>query len=129
MDKVANMLVMIRNANMARHESVSVPYSKYKHAIAECLLKNGYLKSVNKKTAKSGFPVLELELVYADKKPRVQNVARVSKPSRRMYFGTKDIRPIKNGYGLLVLSTPKGILDGKRARQEQVGGEALFKIW
>lgn len=129
MDKIADMLVMVKNGSAAQKDVVTAPYSKYKHAIAECLLKNGFLKAVNKKTGKAGFPVLELELVYTGKEPRVKFVKRISKPSRRTYFGTKDIRPVRNGYGLLVLSTPKGILDGNSARKEQVGGEALFKIW
>ena len=73
--------------------------------------------------------MLEVELIYADKKPRITEVERVSKQSRRVYFGIKDIHSVKNGSGLLVLSTPKGILSGKEARKEQVGGEALFKIW
>ena len=129
MDKIADMLVMVKNGSAAKKDVVTSPYSKYKHAIAECLKKNGFLKAVNKKRGTSGFPVLELELVYTSKEPRVKFVKRISKPSRRMYFGTKDIRPVRNGYGLLVLSTPKGILDGNSARKEQVGGEALFKIW
>ena len=129
MDKIADMIVMVKNGNAANKETVVTPYSKYKHAIAQCLVKNGYLKAVNKKTGKSGFPVLELELQYNGKDPKVKFIKRLSKPSRRTYFGTKDIRPVRNGYGLLVLSTPKGILDGETARKEQVGGEALFKVW
>jgi small subunit ribosomal protein S8 len=129
MDKIADMLVMVKNANIAGKEGVVTPYSKYKHAIAECLVKNGFLKAAHKKTGKDGFPALELELVYKGKEPKVSHVERVSRPSRRIYFGTNDIRSVRNGYGLLVLSTPKGVLDGKSARKEQVGGEALFKIW
>lgn len=129
MDKIADMLVMVKNANIVHKEMVTTPYSKYKHAIAECLVRNGFLKAAHKKTGKAGFPVLELELVYKGKDPKVTHVERVSKPSRRIYFGANDIRLVRNGYGLLVLSTPKGILDGQKARKEQVGGEALFKIW
>lgn len=129
MDKIADMLVIVKNGNKAKKESVTVDYSKYKHAIADCLMKNGYIKAVHKKTAKTGFPILELELIYKGKEPRVSHVERISRPSRRMYFSTKDIRPVRNGFGLLVLSTPKGIMDGSSARKEQVGGEALFKIW
>lgn len=129
MDKIADMLVIVKNGNKAKKESVIITYSKYKHAIADCLMKNGYIKAVHKKTAKSGFPVLELELIYKGKEPRVSHVERISRPSRRMYFSAKDIRPVRNGFGLLVLSTPKGIMDGSLARKEQVGGEALFKIW
>jgi small subunit ribosomal protein S8 len=129
MDKIADMLVMVKNANRVGRDTVVSPYSKYKHTIAECLVKNGFLKAAHKKTGKEGFPVLELELVYKGKEPKVTHVERISRPSRRIYFGNNDIRSVRNGFGLLVLSTPKGVLDGKTARKEQVGGEALFKIW
>lgn len=129
MDKIADMLVMVKNANIAGKDSVVTPYSTYKHAIAQCLVKNGFIKTASKKTGKDGFPALELELIYKGKDPKVTHVERVSRPSRRIYFGANDIRSVRNGYGLLVLSTPKGVLDGKSARKEQVGGEALFKIW
>ena len=118
----------MKNASLAEKETVSFPYSKMKDAILECLKKEGYIKQFSKKI-KKGFPVLEAELLYADKKPKITEVERISKQSKRVYFKMKDIYPIRNGFGLLVLSTPKGILSGKEAKKEQVGGEALFKIW
>ena len=118
----------MKNGSLAGQESVLIPYSKMKNAIAECLKKEGYLSQVSKK-AKKGFPTLEVELVYIDKKPKIAEVERVSKQSRRVYFSMKDIHSVRNGTGLLVLSTPKGILSGKEARKEQVGGEALFRVW
>ena len=72
---------------------------------------------------------MEVELIYTDKKPKIGEVERISKQSRRVYFQMKDIHSVKSGTGLLVLSTPKGILSGKEARKEQVGGEALFRVW
>jgi len=105
-----------------------MPYSKLKNAIAECLKKEGYVSEVSKKV-KKGQPMLEVGLIYTDKKPKITEVERISKQSRRVYFAMKDIHSVRNGLGLLVLSTPKGILSGKEARKEQVGGEALFKIW
>jgi small subunit ribosomal protein S8 len=128
MDPISNMLIMIKNAGLAGKADVSVPYSKMKNAIALCLKKEGYVSQISKKV-KKGFPVLEVELVYVDKKPKIREVERVSKQSRRVYYGMKDIHSVKSGTGLLVLSTPKGILSGKDARKEQVGGEALFKVW
>ena len=119
---------MMKNASLADKESVAFPYSKMKNAISECLKKAGYLGEISKKV-KKGQPMLEVKLVYIDKKPRITEVERISKQSRRVYFGMKDIHSVRNGSGLLVLSTPKGILSGKEARKEQVGGEALFKIW
>ncbi len=122
------MMITIKNGGLANKESVFVPYSKLKNAIALCLQKEGFVASVNKKTRK-GLPVLEIGLVYTNKKPKISEVQRISKPSKRVYFGLQDIHQVKNGFGLLVLSTPKGILGGREARKEQVGGEALFKIW
>lgn len=128
MDSISNMIIMMKNASLAGKESVSFPYSKLKDAIGQCLKKEGYISEISKK-AKKGMPVLEVGLIYADKKPKITEVERISRQSRRIYFGLKDIHTVRNGSGLLVLSTPKGILSGKQARKEQVGGEALFKIW
>lgn len=128
MDQIANMINMIKNASVARRDSISVPYSNIKNSIALCLEKEGYLSFVNKKMVK-GFPVLELGLVYTDGKPKVSGASRVSKSSLRVYMGVKDIKPTRNGFGMAILSTPKGILTDKQARQEMVGGEVLFKIW
>lgn len=128
MDQIANMLIMIKNASNASHEVVVFPYSKIKHAIATCLVNAGYIAAVTKKT-RNDHPVLEVSLIYTDGSPRIHDLKRVSKPSRRVYFGVHDLRPIKNGRGLTVLSTPKGILTDKEAKKELVGGEALFSIW
>lgn len=128
MDSIANMLIVMKNGSLAGKANVSVPYSKLKNAIGECLKKEGYVSGVSRKV-KQGMPVLEVELLYTDKKPKITEVERVSKQSRRVYFGMKDIHKVRNGSGLLVLSTPKGILSGKDARSEQVGGEALFRLW
>lgn len=118
----------MKNASLAGKELVVMPYSNVKLAIGECLVKEGYIKNISKKIKKD-FPVLEIELIYTDKKPKITGVERVSKQSRRVYFKMKDIHTVRGNSGLLVLSTPKGILSGKNARKEQVGGEALFKIW
>jgi small subunit ribosomal protein S8 len=128
MDSISNMIIMMKNASLAGKESVSFPYSKMKNAIAECLKQEGYIKSIGKKV-KKGQPILEIGLIYEDKKPKITGAERISKQSRRIYFGMKNIHSVRNGSGVLVLSTPKGILSGKVARKEQVGGEALFKLW
>lgn len=125
MDQIANMINMIKNAGRAGHEFVVVPHSKIKFSIAECLVREGYLKTATKKT-KKGFPILELGLVYVDEAPKITGVDRISKSSCRVYKGVKEIR---RGYGLTILSTPKGILTDKEAKKEMVGGEVLFKLW
>jgi small subunit ribosomal protein S8 len=128
MDSISNMIIIMKNGSLAGKDSVSFPYSKMKNAIGECLKKAGYISEISKKI-KKGQSVLEVDLIYTDKKPKITEVERISKQSRRVYFGMKDIHSVRNGTGLLVLSTPKGILSGKEARKEQVGGEALFRIW
>jgi small subunit ribosomal protein S8 len=129
MDQISNMLTIIKNGSLARKETVAFPYSKLKHAIAECLVKAGYVKSLAKKTRR-GVAVVEVELIYAvDGTPRVHDIGRVSKPSRRVYSSAKELKPFKQGYGNNVLSTPKGIMTDKEARKELVGGEVLFNIW
>ena len=126
MDQIANMMNMIKNAGRAKHEFVVVPHSKMKFSIAECLVREGYLKSVTKKT-KKGFPIMEVGLVYSeDGTPKISSADRISKSSCRVYKGVKDI---KRGYGLTLISTPKGILTDKEAKKEMVGGEVLFKIF
>ncbi len=119
---------MIKNAGLAGRESVIVPHSNIKQAILECLLKEGYISSVSKKTRKN-FPVLEIGVAYKDGVSKITGVERVSKLSSRVYKGVKEIKPTLNGFGLTVLTTPKGILTDKEARKEMVGGEVLFKIW
>jgi small subunit ribosomal protein S8 len=127
-DPIADMLVNIKNAGNAGKAFAVVPFSNMKEAIAAALFKHGYIASYAKKGKKVS-KTLEVGIAYEGKKPLVINAARVSKPSRRSYIKAADIRPIRNGYGLMILSTPKGIMTGDEARRAQVGGETLFKIW
>lgn len=128
MDTLGNMLIMIKNAGNAGKESVSAPYSHFKYAVAAELLRLGYISSLNKRT-KKGFKVIEMGMAYEGEKSKIKGVERVSKLSKRIYIGARDIRPVRQGYGNLIISTPKGILTGKNAVKEKVGGEVLFKIW
>lgn len=127
-DPIADMLIRIKNAGTADKATTEMPYSKLKEAIAVVLFKQGYIASYEKK-GKKVQKTLEVGIAYDGKKARIVDVARMSKPSRRFYMKADEIKKIKNGYGLLVLSTPKGIMTGGEARKAQVGGEALFKIW
>lgn len=128
MDPISDMMTRIQNAGAVRKETVLVPYSKLKFAVASLLLEEGYLLSVNKKGKKER-KGLEIGIAYDGKKPKITKALRISKPSRRMYISFRDIKPVRQGYGDLVLSTPKGILTGRGARKLKVGGEVLFKIW
>jgi small subunit ribosomal protein S8 len=128
MDKLANLIISLKNGGNARKESVMVPATKLSAEVAKTLFKAGFIASYAKKSRAKG-DVLELGISYVDGRPRISDVKRVSKSSRRVYFGVHDVKLVKNGRGLLVLSTPKGILTGDEARKEHVGGEALFEIW
>jgi small subunit ribosomal protein S8 len=128
-DPIANMIISLKNAALVEKDTVVVPFSGIKLAIARCLEQHGYLASSQKKTEKKNKEIIEMKLKMNDGAPAIHEVKRVSKPSRRVYKGVKELASIKNGFGMLVLSTPKGILSDKDAKKEQVGGEALFMIW
>lgn len=126
-DAIGDLLIRIKNANLAKKESVSLYTSKMKEAIAKTLLHSGFIKSVSK--AKNG-KMLEIDLSYnEDKSPKITGVSRISKPSKRIYKKVSEIKPFKGGFGSVILSTPLGILSDKEAKKKKVGGEALFKIW
>ena len=128
MDKIADMLIAIKNAGNAGKESLLLPYSNYRANIARALFQAGYIKSYSQKKMKKG-DKLEIDVLYKkDHSPKITYVKRISKPSRRLYIGVKDIYPVKQGFGDLFLSTPKGILTGNDAKKEMVGGEVLFEI-
>lgn len=128
MDKIADMLVAIKNAGNAGKETLTLPYSNYRANIARALFQAGYIKSYSQKKMKKG-DKLEIDILYKkDTSPRITQVKRISKPSRRLYTGTKGVYSVKQGFGTLFLSTPKGILTGEEAKKEMVGGELLFEI-
>ncbi|KKS44414.1 30S ribosomal protein S8 [Candidatus Nomurabacteria bacterium RIFCSPLOWO2_02_FULL_42_17] len=128
MDPLSNMLIAIKNGSRAGRESIDLPFSAFSHTVAECLVRAGFLKSTAKKM-RHDLPILVLTLAYNDKIPKVSEVKRISKLSRRIYRGVKELHPVRSGLGSIVLSTPKGVLTGDEARKEHVGGEVLFEIW
>jgi small subunit ribosomal protein S8 len=128
MDAISDLIIRIKNASAAEKSSVVISYSKLKEAILNTLEKEGFVKSVTKK-GKKIHKTIEVGLVYDEYGPRVKGVERVSKLSKRLYGGVKDIKSVKQGHGILVLSTPKGILTDAEARKQNVGGELLFKMW
>jgi small subunit ribosomal protein S8 len=124
-DPISDLLVRLHNASMVGKESVSVPSTKMVRSVAEVLAREGYVADVDKSKNNS----LEVTLSYKNGRPAINGIKRISKLSRRMYMGVHDIKPVKRGHGLLVLSTPAGVVSGKEAREKRVGGEALFEIW
>ncbi|MBC7836870.1 30S ribosomal protein S8 [Acetobacteraceae bacterium] len=125
-DPIADLLIRLRNASSVEKTHVSIPNSKMTRAVAEVLSKEGYVGEVDSSKKTNGITV---SLLYKNGRPVINGAKRISKPSRRMYMGVHDIQPVKHGYGLVVLSTPQGILSGKEAREKKVGGEVLFEIW
>lgn len=124
-DKIGDFLIRMKNGNLAGKEMVSVYTSNMKEAIADALVRAGFLKSFSKNGK-----MLEVVLNYkSDKSAKIKGVQRVSKPSRRVYQKSNELKPFKNGFGAVVLSTPVGILSNKEATKKKVGGEVLFKIW
>ena len=128
MDPISDMIAQIKNAGFSGHESVLVPHSKIKASIAELLKKEGFVSKVESVTKKTQ-SLLQIGLILNKRVPMIQGVKRISKPSKRIYKKHTEIRPVKNGYGLLVMSTPSGIMSGYEAKKAHLGGEALFTIW
>ena len=128
-DPIADMLTRVRNAGKAKFNSVDIPGSKMKTELARVMKEQGYIR--NYKFIKDGKQgILRVYLKYADDQSHViQEINRVSKPSRRVYVGAGDVKSYYNGMGISVLSTSKGILTDKQARKEHVGGEVICNIF
>jgi len=128
-DPIADLLTRIRNAQIAKHDTVSVPASKMKKAILDILLEEGYIKSVEEQE-NEGRKSLFVTLKYGPKYEKViTNLKRVSKPGLRVYCGYEDLPKVLNGLGIAIISTSKGVMTDKQARQNKIGGEVLAYIW
>ncbi len=128
-DPIADMLTRLRNAIQAGHPSVDIPASKLKVEVCRVLKEQGYVDDYSV-IAEPKPGVLRVDLRYlADRSPAVQGIRRVSKCSLRVYRGAKDIRPVLSGLGISVVSTSKGVMTAKQARQQGVGGEVLCEVW
>lgn len=128
MDTIADMIVAIKNAGNAGKESLKLPHSKMKESIARVLKTEGFLKNVEVDLQK-GRKVLVVSLFSDKRSPKIKGVKRISKTSKRIYKKSSELKPVKSGYGLLVVTTPQGIMSGKEARKAKIGGEVLFSIW
>ena len=127
MDPVSDMFIRIKNAQKAGHETVQFPYSKFKHEILKVLERSGFIGKIERK-GKRVKKALEADLLYKDEKPGIEEIKLISKPSRRLYANHKSLRFPRHG-GIIVISTPKGVLTGKEAKNEKVGGELIAEIW
>jgi len=129
-DPISDLLTRIRNAGRAGHESFTCPASRLKIGVARVLVEEGYIDAVSEETDDAGHPAMRVKLRYnGDGDLIIDGIRRISRPSRRVYVGAKEIPKVRNGLGLAVLSTPKGVISGTTARAENVGGELMCEVW
>lgn len=127
-DPIADMLTRIRNAGTARHATVDVPASSMKKAIAQILLDEGYIKDF--KVIEGGQGTIRITLKYtADRQKAISGLKRVSKPGLRVYAGAQELPKVLRGLGIAIISTSKGVMTDKKARELNVGGEVLAFVW
>ena len=127
-DPIADFLTRIRNASAAKHKTLELPASNIKVAIAEILKDQGFIADYAKKEdGPQG--VLQVKLRYYYGQPVIREIRRVSKPGRRVYTGVEKLPRVRNGLGVAIISTPRGVMSDKQARRENVGGEILCTIW
>jgi len=128
-DPISDMLARIRNAGLARHTEASCPHSKLKASIARLLHQEGFLGEVREDT-RDGHAVLVMKIRYdASGRALIDGMRRISRPSRRVYLGSDSIPKVRNGLGIGVFSTSKGILSDRAAREASVGGEYICEVW
>lgn len=131
-DPISDMLTRIRNASAIKRTQLSLPHSRLKEALARVLEQEGFLGSVEKKNDERGKPQLILMLNYSNdsaRLPAIGGIERISKPGQRIYLSSKRIRPVRQGLGIAIISTPKGLMTDAAARKNSLGGEAICKIW
>ena len=129
MDTIGEFLTRIRNAGAAKHEKLDIPASNVRVGIAKILLENGYIRSFKVvRDGKQG--VMRVYLKYNDKgRPIISAIDRVSRPGRRVYVKSADIPRVRDGYGISILSTNRGVVDGDKAKIDNLGGELLCNVW
>ena len=128
-DPLGDMIARIRNAAERRRSKVSTPASKMRQRVLEVLQAEGYIRGFELVQKPGAFPEFEVELKYFDGEPVIVEISRVSKPGRRVYSDIGDLKPVKNGLGISILSTPKGVMSDIAAREAHVGGEVLCRVY
>jgi small subunit ribosomal protein S8 len=128
-DPIGDMIARIKNAAMRKRGKVLTPASKLRQRVLDVLADEGYIRGYSLVQKPGEFPEFEIELKYFDDQPVIAEIARVSKPGRRVYSSIKDLKPIKNGLGISILSTPKGVMSDAAAREANVGGEVLLRVY
>ncbi len=128
-DPIADMLTRIRNSQMRGKSVVNSPASKLRAWVLDVLKDEGYIRGYEKITDENGFSLLEISLKYYEGTPVIRELKRVSKPGRRVYMGSKDIPTVRQGLGLSIVSTPKGVMSDANARSNNVGGEIICTVF
>ena len=128
-DTIGDLIIRLKNAGMVGHDTVSLPYSKLRHAVVSKLVDAGYVAGVEAAGDTPATKTLEVALRYENGSHQIRGVKRVSKPGRRLYTKAAELHPVKFGKGHMILSTPAGVLTNVEAKAQNVGGEQLFIIW
>ena len=128
-DPIADMLTRIRNGQMRGKSTVSTPASKLRGWVLDVLADEGYIRGYEGTTDAKGHPAFEISLKYYEGAPVIRELKRVSKPGRRVYLGVKDIPTVRQGLGVSIVSTPKGVMSDAAARSQNVGGEVLCTVF
>ncbi len=127
MDYIANIISKIKNAKKVDKQTVCFPYSILGEAVIETLVRSGFLGSFARKGKRN--KIIEATVLFENGAPKISGAKKVSSQAKRVYVGFKEIKPVRNGYGLAIISTPKGVMTGEEAVKAGVGGELLFEIW
>jgi small subunit ribosomal protein S8 len=128
-DPVGDLIARIRNAAERRRSKVLTPASKLRQRVLDVLQAEGYIRGYTASHSADGFDQFEVELKYFDGEPVIAEISRVSKPGRRVYSSIDDLKPVKNGLGISILSTSKGVMSDTAARDANVGGEVLCRVY
>ena len=127
-DPLGDMLTRIRNGQQARKDSILTPASKLRANVLDVLQREGYIRGYSEEEL-AGQKGLRIELKYFEGQPAIQHLARVSKPGRRVYSGSRELPRVRNGLGMTIVSTPRGVLSDAEAREQNVGGEVLAEVF
>jgi small subunit ribosomal protein S8 len=128
-DPLGDLIARIRNAAERKRSKVLTPASRMRERVLDVLLAEGYIRGYTLVQEPGAFPQFEIELKYFDGEPVIAEISRVSKPGRRVYSSISDLKPVKNGLGISILSTPKGVMSDSAARSANVGGEVLCQVY
>ncbi len=128
MDTIADMLIRIRNAQAVGHKTVVLPYSKIKYNLAKILEDKQMLEEVEIQGKKVN-KIIKIGLKYRNNQPIIHELKRISKLGQRVYFNSNQIKPIKQGYGFLIISTSQGLMTGEEAKNKGIGGEVICQVW